>query len=214
MTTQTIANPCTQLPGMTQHTPTLRMLPPPAAPTTTNRADHDSQPRPLPPLLMAHCSTGCFPCLASTSDDDAKHILLWLDIMEVGPTSFEHKIACNLCSTDIAPTLFAILLTWSDTVKLAHGFANMLLTNGQHWANGRVGFFLGDCIAVPLSTGGQLQDPQLVLAMSFYTLLSSFSGLPTSEQCIKCNTAPAVVPAVPAGTSSTLVTIHKLFPIP
>jgi hypothetical protein len=151
-----------------------------------------------------------FPCPTNNSDDDAEHILLWLDIMEAGPTAFEREIARNLRSSDIAPALFAILPTWSETVKLAHGFANMLLTNGKHWADGRVGFFLGDRIAVPLSTGCRLQDPRLVLTRSFHTLLSSFSGLPASEQRIKRNTAPTVT----ASTSGTQVTIHKLFPVP
>ena len=79
--------------------------------------------------------------------------------MEGGPTVFEREITRNLHHTDIAPALFAILPEWSETVKLAHGFASMLLTNSQHWADGQIGFFLGDRIAVPVTTGHQLQDP-------------------------------------------------------
>ena len=95
----------------------------------------------------------CFPCPRSNPDDDAEHILLWLDIMEGGPTAFEREITRNLRHTNIAPALFAILPEWSETIKLAHGFMSMLLTNGQHWADGQVGFFLGNRIAVPLTTG-------------------------------------------------------------
>ena len=80
---------------------------------------------PSPPdgTLLHH-----FPCPTNDTNDEAKHILLWLDIMEAGPTAFECEITCNLHNTKIAPTLFAILLEWSDTVKLAHRFMNMLLT--------------------------------------------------------------------------------------
>ena len=85
--------------------------------------------------------------------DNAEHILLWLDIMEGGPIAFEHEIACNLHHTNITLALFAILPEWSETMKLTHRFTSMLLTNGQHWVDGQVGFFLGDRISIPLSTG-------------------------------------------------------------
>ena len=85
-----------------------------------------------------------------------EHILLWLEIMEDGPITFEHEIACNLQHTNMAPALFAILPEWSETVKLAHGFLSMLLTNREHWADGQVSFFLGDRIAIPLTTSQQL----------------------------------------------------------
>ena len=71
-----------------------------------------------------------FQCPTSTPDEDADHILLWLDIMEGGPVVFEHEIAHNLRHTESALALFAILPEWSETVKLAHGFTSMLLTNG------------------------------------------------------------------------------------
>ena len=93
-----------------------------------------------------------FLCPTSTPDKDVDHILLWQEIMEGRPIVFECEIACNLHHTKIALALFAILPEWSETVKLAHGFTNMLLTNGQHWMDGQVGFFLGDHIAVPLAT--------------------------------------------------------------
>ena len=102
---------------------------------------------------------GHFPCPASTPNNDADHILLWLEIMEDGPMTFEREIARNLRHTETAPALFAVLPEWSETVKLAHGFSSMLLNNRKHWADGQVGFFLGDRIAVPLATGQRLQDP-------------------------------------------------------
>ena len=151
-----------------------------------------------------------FPCPTSSPHEDAEHILLWLEIMEDGPITFEREIAHNLWHTEMAPALFAILPEWSETVKLAHGFSSMLLTNREHWADGQVGFFLGNQIAVPLATGQQLQDPRLVLTRSFQTLLTSFSGVPASEQCItRCMTMP-----VPASTKGSTITLHKLFPIP
>ena len=86
----------------------------------------------------------------------------------------------------------------------------MLLNNCKHWADGQVGFFLGDRIAVPLTTGQRLQDPRLVLARNFQTLLATFSGVPATEQRIaRCPETPA--PASPTGST---VTLHKLFPIP
>jgi hypothetical protein len=130
--------------------------------------------------------------------------------MEGGPITFEREIARNLRHTEMAPALFAILPEWSETVKLAHGFSSMLLTNRKHWADGKVGFFLGDRITVPLATGQQLQDPRLVLARSFQMLLTSFSGVPASEQRItRCATTP-----VPASNKGSTITLHKLFPIP
>ena len=102
----------------------------------------------------------CFPCPTSTPNEDADHILLWLEIMESKPIIFEHEIARNLCQTKMAPALFVILPKWSKTVKLTHGFTSMLLINGQHWADGQVGFFLGDHIAVhlPLATDSKTPD--------------------------------------------------------
>ena len=152
----------------------------------------------------------CFPCPASTPNNDAEHILIWLEIMVSGPLPFEREIARNLWHTEMKPALFAILPKWSETVKLAHGFSTMLLNNHEHWVDGKVGLFLGDHIAVPLAIGHRRQDPRLVLTRSFQTLLASFSGIPASEQCIARNpTTPA-----PASTKGNTVTLHKLFPIP
>ena len=132
--------------------------------------------------------------------------------MQVGPTSFKHKIAQNVHNTPTMPAAFAVLPMWSETVKIVHGFTNMLLTNGQqHWANGpHVEFFLGDHTAVLPSTSCQLQDPHLVIAHSFQTLLSTFTSHPASKQCIRNSSEPAVK----AGTKGDQVTIHKLLQNP
>ena len=68
------------------------------------------------------------PAIDNTQDDDALHILHWLDIMDKGPTSFKREIAQNLCNTYTTPALFAILPTWSDCFKVAHGFKGMILS--------------------------------------------------------------------------------------
>ena len=78
--------------------------------------------------------------------------------------TFEQEIAQNLRQTGPAPALFAVLPEWLETVKLAHGFATMILNNREHWADGKVGFFLGNRIAVTLASRQCLQDPRLVLA--------------------------------------------------
>ena len=79
--------------------------------------------------------------------------------MEGGPITFECEIARNLWHTEMAPALFGILPEWLETVKLAHGFLSMMLTNCEHWADRKVGFFLGNRIAIPLAISQQLQDP-------------------------------------------------------
>ena len=174
--------------------------------------NNTSCPQQLTSLMQMHPDGSLlshFPCLTSTSNNNAEHILLWLEIMDDGPITFERKIARNLQHTKMAPALFAILPEWSETVKLAHGFSSMLLTNCDHWVDGKVGFFLGDRIAIPLTIGQRLQDPQLVLAQSFQTLLTNYHGIPASEQRITCC---ATMP-VPASTKGSTVTLHKLFPI-
>ena len=153
-----------------------------------------------------------YPCTTSSPHEDAEHILLWPEIMEDGPVTFEREITRNLWHTEMALALFAILPEWSETVKLAHGFLTMLLTNHEHWADGKVGFFLGDRIAIPLANGQQLQDPQLVLAQSFQTLLTSFPASlhpnSASHAARQCLSQPAPREAQSPCTSSSLFRSH------
>ena len=130
--------------------------------------------------------------------------------MHDGPTSFKQEITQNLCNTNTMPALFAILPTWSKHVKVAQGFKSMILTNGWHWADRHVGFFLGDCIAVLLVTSCQLQNPCLVITHSFVTLLDTFTGILASKQNINDSNEPLVA----AWTKGKCVMIHKLLPIP
>ena len=162
-------------------------------------------PAPVGTLLHHHPPTS-----DNTQDDDALHILHWLDIIDEGPTSFEQEIAQNLHNTNATPTLFAILPTWSDCIKVAHGFKGMILSTNWHWANGHIRFFLSDCIAVHLAAGCQLQDPHLIITCNFITLLDTFTGIPASDQTISNSNAP-LVPSYGCGQQ---ILIPKLFPIP
>ena len=73
---------------------------------------------------------------------------------------------------------------WSNCIKVVHGFEGMILSTGWHWADGRIGFFLGDRITVQLMAGCQLQDPCLIITRNFDTLLDTFTGILASDQTI------------------------------
>ena len=130
--------------------------------------------------------------------------------MDEGTLSFEWEITQNLCNTNATPALFAIMHTWANSIKAAHGFEQMILSTNQHWADGHIGFFLGDQITIQLATRHNLQDPCLVTTQNFDRPVEMFTGIPASDQAITNSKAPLVS----SSSHGHKIPLPKLFPIP
>ena len=85
-----------------------------------------------------------------------------------------------------------------------HGFEQMIMSTNQQWADGRIGFFLGDRITIQLATGQCLQNPHLITARNFDRLIE------TSDKAIASSKAPLANSA----SRGCRIPLPKLFLIP
>ena len=79
---------------------------------------------------------------------------------------------------------FAMVASKSIIVKIAHGFATIIIQDELHCANGCIGFFLGDCIAARAAHGWHLQNPPMATTRDWDTLLDTYEGPLAPNQSI------------------------------
>ena len=73
---------------------------------------------------------------SSAGEDEAAHILHWLQILREGPTKFERVTAWNHRHPSEPIALFAMVGRNSTIIKVMHGFGTKILLNENHPANG------------------------------------------------------------------------------
>ena len=141
-----------------------------------------------PPGTLLHHFPHTNTSRSSSGNAKAGHILHWLHILEGGPTKFEHTIAHNWCHPSEPLALFAIVCHKSTMVKAMHGFNTIIIQDEHHTTNGRVRFFLGNRITAANEHGWHLHNPPLCTTHNCDTLLTYYTGSPTTEHTIHNST--------------------------
>jgi hypothetical protein len=103
-----------------------------------------------------------------------------------------------------------MITKYMDTIQLAHGFKEIVLDDDEgHTANGKIGFFLGDCVTVTVANAVNQQDPPFMLVSQFNQLVETFHS--KTAMATKC--ANTEIGPLPGDPRVRPITITKLFPI-
>jgi hypothetical protein len=139
------------------------------------------------------------------------HILSWIQRLQDGPGSLERGLYKASRRIQAKPIVFATIVDKSHKLKLVHGMEEIALDNEAHVANGTVGFFLGDRLAIDLDDDVHLQDPMFVAFTGYEEATAWYKGRTATATTCANNTKPALLQS---DKKAKIVNVPLLFPLP
>jgi hypothetical protein len=141
----------------------------------------------------------------------AAHIVKWVQILQSGPDSLERGLYKASRRLKAQPIVFATIVDNSTKIKMIHGLEEIALNNEKHIANGTVGFFLGDRLAINLEDDVHLQDPMFVAIKEYKEAAAWYKGRTATATACATNTTSALLHS---DKKTKPVKVPLLFPIP